>query len=85
MKYPDFEIRRLIYKFKLSDHSLAMETGRYKEIPRHLRTCNNCETLDGENHFFLNCNLNEHLRKILSVTLTILRERLFNLKGAGGL
>jgi hypothetical protein len=26
-----------------------------KKIPRHLRTCNKCETLDDENHFFLNC------------------------------
>ena len=63
LKYPDFEIRRLICKFRLSDHSLAIETGRYKKIPRHLRTCNKCETLDDENHFFLNCKQNEHLRK----------------------
>jgi hypothetical protein len=28
LKYPDFEIRRLICKFRLSDHSLAIETGR---------------------------------------------------------
>jgi hypothetical protein len=25
--------------------------------------CNKCETLDDVNHFFLNCKLNEHLRK----------------------
>ena len=31
LKYPDFEIRRLICKFRLSDHSLAIETGRYKK------------------------------------------------------
>jgi hypothetical protein len=41
----------------------VIETGRYKKIPRHLRKCNTCETIDDENHFFLNCNLNEHLRK----------------------
>jgi hypothetical protein len=34
LKYPDFEKRRLICKFRLSDHSLAIETGRYKKIPR---------------------------------------------------
>jgi hypothetical protein len=50
-------------KFRLSDHSLAIETGQYKKIPRHLRTCNKCETLDDETHFFLNCKLNEHSRK----------------------
>ena len=33
LKYPDFEIKRLICKFRLSDHSLAIETGRYKKIP----------------------------------------------------
>jgi hypothetical protein len=45
---------RLVCKFRLSDHSLAIETGRYKKIPQHLRTCNKCETLDDKNHFFLN-------------------------------
>jgi hypothetical protein len=63
LKYPDFEIKRLICKLRQSDHALTIETGRYKKIPRHLRTCNKCETLDHENHFFLNCKLNEHLRK----------------------
>jgi hypothetical protein len=63
LKYPDFEIRRLICKFRLRDRSLAIETGRYKKIPRHLRMCNKHETLDDENDFFLNCKLNEHLRK----------------------
>ena len=37
--------------------------GRYNKIPRHLRTCNKCETLDDENHFFLNCKLNEHFKR----------------------
>ena len=45
LKYPGFEIR-LVCKFRLSDHSLAIETERYKKIPQHLRTCNKCETLD---------------------------------------
>jgi hypothetical protein len=27
LKYPDFEIRRVICKFRLGDHSLAIETG----------------------------------------------------------
>jgi len=63
LKYPDFEIRRLICKVRLSDYYLAIETGRYKKIPRHLRTCNKCETLDDENHFFLNCKLNEHFKR----------------------
>jgi hypothetical protein len=48
-----FEIR-LVCKFRLSDHSLAIETARYKKIPQHLQTCNKCETLDDKNHFFLN-------------------------------
>ena len=32
-------------------------------IPQHLRTCNKCETLDDENHFFSNCKLNEHFKR----------------------
>ena len=46
-----------------ADQKRDAYTGRYKNIPRHLRTCNKCGTLGDENHFFLNCKLNEHLRK----------------------
>ena len=46
-----------------ADQKRDAYTGRYKNIPRQLRTCNKCGTLDDENHFFFNCKLNEHLRK----------------------
>ena len=42
---------------------LAIETGRYKSIPRDLRLCNKCEVIDYEKHFFLYCKINDNLRK----------------------
>ena len=45
--------------------------------------CNKCETLDDENHFFLNCKLNEHLRKAFlsdfnNINITNLLEIILN-------
>ena len=36
LKYPDNAIRKLICQFKIRDHSLGIEKGRYSKIPRHL-------------------------------------------------
>ena len=36
-KIKNFEQRRTLTRFRISTHKLAIETGRYKEIPRHDR------------------------------------------------
>ena len=59
---PVFETRKIICKFRTSDHPLAIETGRYKNIPREFRLCNLCKTLEDESHFFLYCKINDNIR-----------------------
>ena len=62
LKHNNFTYRKLISKFRLSDHSLGIETGRYMKIPREQRLCKNCKILDDEKHFFFDCEINSTLR-----------------------
>ena len=62
LKLENFNSRQLVTKFRISDHSLHIETGRYKKIPREFRLCKNCKLLDDEEHFFLHCGLNDNPR-----------------------
>ena len=56
----------MITKFRVSDHTLEVETGRYKNIPRENRNCKICkDEIDDEYHFFLNCKQNLNLRNKL--------------------
>ena len=57
------DFRKLICKFRISDHALAVETGRYKNIPRENRLCNTCNILDDEQHFLFDCTLNQNIRE----------------------
>jgi hypothetical protein len=52
-------IRKLICQFRVSDHSLGIERGRYNKIPRHLIKCG---VVDDEAHLFLYCTINDRLR-----------------------
>ena len=58
----NFDFRKLICKFRISDHSLAVETGRYKKVPREDRLCNTCNIIDDEHHFLFDCVLNKKNR-----------------------
>ena len=62
LKHNNFNYRRLISKFRLSDHSLGIEVGRYKNIPREQRLCKKCKILDDEAHFFFDCEINSAIR-----------------------
>ena len=63
IKETNFKTRQLITKFRVSDHCLEIEIGRYKNIPREQRICKECnKEVDDEYHFFLNCNNNRNLR-----------------------
>ena len=53
----NFQIRRLITKFRISDHSL-IEKGRYFKIPREERLCHKCKILEDEKQFLLYCDYN---------------------------
>ena len=60
-----FKNRQTLTKFRVSDHTLKIEQGRYLNIPREQRLCSECQTVDDEKHFFLDCKINKHLRDIL--------------------
>jgi hypothetical protein len=61
----DNKIRITLTRFKLSSHSLEIETGRYDNIPREERICKHCNmnTVETEYHFLLVCPKYSNLRK----------------------
>ena len=49
--------RSQVTKFRLSNHSLMIEYGRYKKIPKELRFCHFCpNTVETEAHFLIHCS-----------------------------
>ena len=52
-----FFVRKQLAKFRCSNHKLAIEEGRYKNIPSHLRICTCCKTgyVEDEYHFIMVC------------------------------
>ena len=60
------KFRNCMSRLRLSSHRLSIETGRWNKpvsIPRDERKCLNCNTLEDEFHFTLECNLYKDLRK----------------------
>ena len=49
--------RKTLVKLRISSHKLRIETGRYDNIPRDERLSNlcNCNKIEGETHFLLDC------------------------------
>ena len=76
--------RRMFTKLRISSHSLAIETGRHKQIPKrndikcnfcahfkdsctcnkfkYHRLCFNCNVIEDEKHFLLNCAVYDQIR-----------------------
>jgi hypothetical protein len=46
----------------VSDHSLEITTGRYKNITRQQRLYSFCKEIEDEYHFFLQCKRNSQIR-----------------------
>lgn len=61
----NFEQRRHFTKFRLSNHQLAIETGRYKKLQVEDRICTLCDdiTVESEMHMLFNCSFYKTLRK----------------------
>ena len=56
-------IRKQICKFRLSNHALRIETGRYDHTPSELRLCPFCKPLvENETHFLFDCSTYNTLR-----------------------
>ena len=64
LSHSNFEFRKLVTKFRICDHSLELEVGRYKKLPRNMRICNFCSRneIDDEFHFFFHCEKNQNIR-----------------------
>ena len=57
------QYKKFICKLRLSSHCLAIETGRYKNIPFDKRICSFCkEDIEDEFHFMLKCPAYHDLR-----------------------
>ena len=55
---------KYLTKFRLSYHSLEVETGRHRGVPFSNRFCFSCkDDIEDEFHFILKCPLYETLRK----------------------
>ena len=49
---PHFPLRKIITKFRCSDHRLEIETGRHRKIPINQRICKICTSgIETEEHF----------------------------------
>ena len=49
--------RRIISKFRITNHRLPIEVGRYAHLPMHTRLCDKCELgyVGDEFHFLFEC------------------------------
>ena len=56
--------RTVITRWRLSCHSLRIETGRYQRprLPRNERTCIICNTLEDEHHALFQCSAHIYIR-----------------------
>ena len=70
LSHPDKNIRQYFVKFRISEHKLLIEKGRYLKIPRNKRLCTNCNEIDNEFHFFFNCEINNSVRNMLYQSMT---------------
>ena len=57
--------RKYISKFRLSNHKLLIETGRYMNLSVESRKCDNCKILEDEFHLAIQCELYKEERKIM--------------------
>jgi hypothetical protein len=62
----------LICQFRVSDHSLGLERGRYYEIPRHLRLCEKCGVIKEPKDFTCYEEVGLRILSILSISFNVL-------------
>jgi NADH pyrophosphatase NudC (nudix superfamily) len=64
----DVKQRQILTKYRLSDHNLAVETGRHRLtwLPREHRMCGHCqaEKVETEEHLLIHCKKYDILRQI---------------------
>lgn len=72
-KICDFNLRRSLTKFRLSNHGLQIERGRYTRplTPREMRLCEKCSVVDDEFHFIMKCSKFDNPRKVFLNTIKV--------------
>ena len=70
----DFKYRKEITKFRISNHRLNIEVGRYKNVVRQLRVCTLCDhnNIEDEFHFILKCPFYSDIWKLYNVYQKVL-------------
>ena len=65
----------LFCRFRLNNHKVPVEYGRWKNIPRELGICNLCNTADlgDEFHYLLKCNYFSEKRKTKFQNITVFK------------
>ena len=59
----NISIRTQLSKFRLSNHTLAIEVGRHQGVQPGMRYCTFCDkVVECEIHFLINCPIYNHLR-----------------------
>ena len=58
-------LRIALSKFRVSNHKLPIERGRYENLERSERKCNVCHVLGDEFHFLFLCSIFNDERKLL--------------------
>ena len=68
----DFHLRKIIAKFRCSDHKLEIEIGRHNKVPRQNRFCKTCTNyIEDELHFLCYCPSYNTLRSYFFGTTTL--------------
>ena len=67
LEISDFKLRRIICKFRCSNHCLLIEKGRHTKpkTPVEQRLCTKCNAMcvEDENHFLCECSFYNDIRK----------------------
>ena len=62
------KLRKTLTKYRLSEHSLAIETGRHRQtwLPREERLCSHCDKqeIETELHFLIQCDKYQLIREL---------------------
>ena len=61
--FVDDRFRAVITRWRLSNHKLRVETGRYNGVPRSDRVCLECNVVEDESHAIYACPMFMNIRR----------------------
>ena len=64
--------RSVFTRFKIGNHRLNVEIGRWRKVERHLRRCRFCfcESIEDENHLLFHCPYFQYKRDVIYSKIT---------------